>query len=284
MSQLILQFGQLFPDVPGKTECVFHGVDVGDATPIKQHPYHVNPNKLKYLRKEVEYMLEHGIIEPSQSKWDLPCIFMPKKDGTYHFCTDFRKVNLMTKTDSYPIPRVEDFIDRIGHAKYISKLDLLKGYWQVPLTLRVKEISAFVTPVRFYQYKVMSFSMKNSPATFQCMINRITANFEGCEVYIDGIVVFGSTWKQHLERVHELFRRLRVANLTVNLVKSDFGHACVTYLGHVMGQGQVKPVTAKVEAIINYPVPNSKRKVMRFLGMSGYYRKFCKNFSSVCDP
>ena len=99
-------------------------------------------------------MLKHGIIEPSQSEWSLPCILVPKKDGTYRFCVDFYMVNLVKKTDSYPIPRVEDCINRIGNAKYISKLDLLKGYWQVPLTLRAKEISAFVTPERFYQYKV----------------------------------------------------------------------------------------------------------------------------------
>ena len=193
MTQLMLQFVELFLDVPGMTECVFHDVDVGDATPIKQHPYRLNPNKLKYLRKEVEYMLKHGIIEHSQSEWSSPCILVPKKDGTYRFCTDFHKVNLVTKTDSYPNPRVEDCIDRIGIAKYISKLDLLKGYWQVPLTPRAKEISAFVTPEGFYQYKVMPFGMKNSPATFQRMINKITANFEGCEVYIDDVVVFGNT-------------------------------------------------------------------------------------------
>ena len=284
MTQLILQFTELFPDVPGRAECVFHDVDIGNTTPIKQHPYRVNPNKLKFLNEEVDYMLRHGIIERSQSEWSSPCILVPKKDGTYRFCTDFRKLNLVTKADSYPIPRVEDCIDRIGCAKYISKLDLLKGYWQVPLTPRAKEISAFVTPRGFYQYRVMPFGMKNAPATFQRMINKITANFEGCEAYIDDVIVFGNTWEQHLERVRELFRRLRTAKLTVNLIKSDFGHAHVIYLGHVVGQGQVKPVMAKVEAIINYPVPHSKKEVMRFLGMSGYYRKFCKNFSNVCEP
>jgi len=165
----------------------------------------------------------------------------------YRFCTDYRKVNAVTKSDSYPIPRVEVCIDRIGCALYVSKIDLLKGYWQVPLTPMSKEISAFVTPEGFYQYKVMPFGMKNAPATFQRMINQIVENFEGCEAYIDDFV---STWEQHLQRVRELFHRLRLANLTVNLVKSQFGHAHVTYLGHVVGQGQVKPINAKVEAIL----------------------------------
>ena len=90
--------------------------------------------------------LANDLVEPSQSSWSLPCLLVPKGDGTYRFCTDFRKVNSVTKSDSFPIPRVEDCIDRIGSSKYLTKFDLLKGFWQVPLTDRAKEISAFVTP------------------------------------------------------------------------------------------------------------------------------------------
>ena len=107
-------------------------------------------------------MLEYGIIEPSQSNWSSPCILVPKSDGSYRFCTDYRKVNSITESDSYSIPRVEDCIDRISCAKYVIKLDLLKGYWQVPMTTAAKKISAFVTPEGFYQYKVMLFGMKNA--------------------------------------------------------------------------------------------------------------------------
>ena len=93
------------------------------------------------MRKEVDYMLKHGIIEPSQSNWSSQCLLVPKSNGSYHFCTDYRKVNAVTKSDSYPIPRVEDCIDRIGCAKYVTKLDLLKGYWQVPLTPAARDFS-----------------------------------------------------------------------------------------------------------------------------------------------
>ena len=150
-------------------------------------------------------MLEHGIIEPSQSNWSSPCLLVPKSDGSYRLCTDYRKVNAVTKSDLYPIPKVEDCIDRIGCAKYVTKLDLLKGYWQVPLTPAAKEISAFVTPEGFYQYRVMPFGLKNAPATFQCMINKIIRDLEGCEAYIDDVIIFGSTWEEHLSRVRELF-------------------------------------------------------------------------------
>ena len=166
MVALITEFSDLFSDVPGRTNCVHHHVDIGNAAPIKQNPYRVNPQKLSCLKKELDYMLKNDIIEPSQSNWSSPCLLVPKSDGTYHFCTDYRKINAVTKSDSYPIPRVEDCIDRIGSAHYVSKIDLLKGYWQVPLTPMTKEISAFVTPEGFYQYKVMPFSMKMPPQHF----------------------------------------------------------------------------------------------------------------------
>ena len=254
------------------------------ATPIKQHPYRTNPVKLQQLRNEIEYMLAHDLIEPSQSSSSSPCILVPKGDGTYRFCTDFRKVNSVTKSDSFPIPRVEDCIDQIGSSKYVTKFDLLKGFWQVPLTSRAKEISAFVTPDGLFQYKVMPFGMKNAPATFQRMVNKVIAGLEGCQGYIDDVIIYGDTWEQHFTRVRNFLTRLRTAKLTVNLVKSEFGCAKVRYLGYVVGQGEVSPVNAKINAIVEFPAPTCRREVMRFLGMAGYYRKFCKNFSTVATP
>jgi len=281
---VIMKFTEIFSDVPGRANCVLHDVNVGNSEPIKQNPYRVNPRNLEFLKKEVNYMLEHGIIEMSQNNWSSPCILVPKSDGSYLFCRDYRKVNSVTKSDSYPIPRVGDSIKRIGCAKYVTKLDLLKGYWQVLMTTAAKEISAFVTPKEFYQYKVMPFGMKNAPATFQRMINDNIRDLDGCEAYIDDMVIFGSTWEGHLLRVQELFCRLRSANLTINLVKSEFGHAYVTYLGHVVSQGEVRPVTAKVDAIMNYPAPTTRRQMIRFLGKAGCYRKFCRDFATLCEP
>ena len=219
-------------------------------------------------------MLENDLIEASSSEWSSPCVLVPKPDGTYRFCTDFRQVNKVTKSDSYPIPRVDDCVDRVGDAKFVSKLDLLKGYWQVPLTTRAKEISAFATPDGLYQYKVMPFGMKNAPATFQRLINTVISGLEGCSAYIDDVVVYSDTWERHLEHVHSLLLRLIEAKLTVNLGKSEFGCAHIVFLGHMVGQGQVRPINAKVEAVTNFPIPTNKWELMRFLGMTGYYRKF----------
>ena len=116
------------------------------------------------------------------------------------------------------------------------------------------------------------------------MIHRVIDGLEGCEGYIDDIIVFSDSWEQHLQQVKAFLTRLRQARLTVNLSKSELGKACVTYLGYVVGQGKIRPINAKVEAIVSFPVPTNKNQLMRFLGMVGYYRKFCKNFAVVAEP
>ena len=160
----------------------------------------------------------------------------------------------------------------------------MKGYWQIPLSDRAREISAFVTPDGFYQYKVMAFGMKNSGATFQRLMNRVIAGLENVYAYIDDVLVVSTDWSEHLGHIRAFFERCSEAQLTVNLQKSDFCKATIVYLGHEIGQGQVRPIQAKVQGIVEYTEPTNKRGIMRFLGMAGYYRKFCPNFSSVAAP
>ena len=247
LKSLIDGYTQSFPHVPSQTGKIYPDVDVGDASPIKQSPYRMSPLKKKYLQKEVQYLLDNNLIEPSQSCWSSPCILIPKPDGSFRLYTDYRKINNITKTDTFPIPRFDDCIDNIGNAKFVTKLDLLKGFWQVPLTARAKEISAFVTCEGLYQYKVMPFSMKNAPATFQRLINKVITGLGGCEAYIDDVIVYSDSWETYLEILEELFDRLSEANLTVNLMKSEFGCGTVTYLGHEVGQGQVSRETYSCE-------------------------------------
>ena len=284
LAEVITQYREVFPDVPSKTNLIEHDVDVGDSAPIKQHPYRVSPMKKELLDKEVQYMLKNDIIEESQSNWSSPCILVPKHDGGFRFCTDFRKVNDKTKSDSFPIPRIADCIDQIGNAKFVSTFDMLKGYWQVPLTQRAREISAFVTPSGLYQYKVMPFGMKNAPATFQRMVNKLVRDIDGCEGYIDDVVIFSDNWSDHIRQIKRFFQIMREAKLTINLMKSEFGKATVKYLGHIVGQGQVRPLDAKIQTIVKYPIPTSRKELARFLGMAGYYRSFCLNFSEIAAP
>lgn len=281
---LVAEFPRLFGDVPSRTHLIYHDVDVGDAPPIRQRFYRLPLEKRKILESEVQYMLDNGIAQHSFSGWASPCLLVKKSDGTHRFCTDYRKLNKITKPDAFPLPRMEDCVDQVGASKFVSKLDLLKGYWQVPLTTRAQEVTAFITPSGLYSYSVMSFGLRNAPATFQRLMNRVTLGLKGCAVYLDDVIIFSDTWKQHLQHLRALFDRLVEAGLTVNLSKCEFAQATVKYLGKEVGQGQVRPLQAKILAVEGFPPPSTKKELMRFLGLVGYYRSFCPNFSTVVSP
>ena len=123
LKMLSLEYEHSFPDIPTRTDHICHDVDIEGSKPIKQHPYRMHPMKLQYLKEEVQYLLDNDFIEPRQNDWSSPCILVPKPDGTFHMCTDYRKVNSVTKTDSFPVPRMDDCIDNIGQAKYVTKFD-----------------------------------------------------------------------------------------------------------------------------------------------------------------
>lgn len=281
---LVSRFPCLFNDVPTQTNVLQHDIVVTNPRPLKQHPYRVNQMKRDLMKEETEYLLQNGLAVPSSSPWSSPCLLEAKSDGSPRFITDFRKVNGVTVRDCYPLPRMEDCIDNLGTAKYISKLDLLKGYWQVPLTKRASKISAFVTSDHFLQYTVMAFGMCNAPATFQRLVNTVLAGLPNCNAYLDDLIIYTETWREHVRVLEQVFSRLAQATLTINLAKCDFGKATVIYLGRQVGQGQVRPVEAKVTAITEFPIPTTRKALRRFLGMAGYYRSFCRNFSAVVQP
>ena len=281
LKRLLQEYKELFPDVPSRTDQIYHDVDVGDAAPVKQHPYRLNSSKQRYLKKRDKIFVRERRFWTKQQLLGSPCILVPKPDGSYCMCADCRKVNNVTKTDTSPIVRMDDCINKAGKAKYVTEFDLLNGFWQVPLTDRAKEISAFATPDGLFKYKVMLFGMRNSPATFQRHINKVTTDRENCKAYIDDVIIFIDIWEKHFKTTSEFFKRLSGAKLTIDLSKSEFGQAKVTYLGHVVGQGQVKPVSAEVEAMANFPRPENKKQLMRFLIMAGNYKRFCFNFASV---
>ncbi|OOY33769.1 hypothetical protein BOV88_13515 [Solemya velum gill symbiont] len=145
IKRLIREFEPIFGDAPTVTNAAELDIDVGDAAPIKQHPYRMSPDKREVLRAEIEQLLRNNIIEESTSEWSSPCILVPKANGSYRMCSDLRKVNQLIQADSYPMRRIDDCIDRVGNAKFITKLDLLKGYYQIPLTDRAKKVLTIIT-------------------------------------------------------------------------------------------------------------------------------------------
>ena len=282
IKDLISAHPTLFNDFPRKSGVLLHDIElVPGTTPIRQHAYRVGPDRKKKMKEEVEYLLRHGLARPSKSPWASPCILVPKEGGSFRFCTDFRKVNNVTIKD---LPLIDDLIDSVGQATFVTKLDLLKGYYQVGLTERAKLISAFITPFGLFEYEVMPFGLTNAPSTFQRLVNFIIQDLEGVFCYLDDIIIIAQTWEEHLLRLKSLFLRLKEAGLTINLKKSVFCKATVTYLGHIVGNGNVHPKTANIDAILNCPVPTTRKSLQRFLGLASYYRRFCRNFSSVAAP
>ena len=211
-------------------------------------------------------------------------VLVKKENGQSRLCFDYRKVNSVTRLDCFPLPRIEDCIDRIGNALYISKLDLLKGYWQVGLSPRAQEISAFITYDGLYECKVMPFGMRNSAATFQRLMNMVLHGIEGCAVYIDDIFIFSSSWEEHLQILEKVFKAIENAGLVINLKKCKFAKATVVYLGHEIGHGHIAPKKSNVEAILNFPCPRNPKDVRSFLGLAGYYRRFMQNYAEITYP
>ena len=262
-----------------------HDVKLSDNRYVKSSPYKLPPNKLQILRNEIQSLLDQDVIEPSCSPYSSPCILVPKKNGTHRLVVDYRRINKITVPDSFPLPDIQTLLDEVSNAKYVTVVDLLKGYYLIELTEKAKEISAFVTPDGLFRFKRLPFGMCNAPATFSRLTNFI---FQGvgdfCRNYIDDIIIFSNSWCEHLRHLEVVFGIIDENNLSVNVDKLTIGKGTVTYLGHRIGNGRVAPVDIKIKAIIDYPVPKNRKQLMRFLGMAGYYRRFCARYSDLTAP
>ena len=285
VKELLLSFSDVFSDKLGRTDVLLHDVELLEDTPVRLRPYRTSPAKSKIIREEVDFLVREGLATPAtHGEWASPCILVPKPDGSSRLCIDYRLCNKQIKPDAYPMPRLLDCIDQIGEAHFISKLDLLKGYWQVPLSPRAREVYSFVTSDGLFHFNVLPFGCKNAPACFQRLMNQVVQGIRGVACYLDDIIVFSDSLSEHLEQLERLLQALRSAKLVVNLAKSEFMQSSVEYLGHVVGHGQVKPKQANVKSILDMEAPSDIRSLRRFLGAAGFYRRFCKNFSTVCLP
>lgn len=271
----------------GLTNKLEFEIDTGDAKPFKERQYPMSPFMLRHLNTELDEMLKLGVVEPSLSAWNSPVLLVKKKSGEYRFCFDGRRLNSVTKTDAYPLQRVDRILSMLRDAKFISSIDLRKAFWQIPLDSASREKTAFSVAGRgLFHFKVVPFGLKNSA---QCQQRLMDAIF-GPELepkvfcYIDDIIVTSSTFEEHIQTLNEVLRRLKAANLTINLEKCEFFKPSLKYLGFIVDGNGLRTDPDKVSCMVNYPRPTTTTEVKRFVGMTSWYRKFISHFSTLISP
>jgi hypothetical protein len=287
LRELIQSFSDIFRKQNGRTKMLRHQIKlIPDSKPYNSPPYRYAPKKRQIIEQNLKEMKEEGVIEPSKSPWASPVVLAPKKDGSMRFCVDYRKLNSMTVRDAYPIPRIDDTLDALQEAKFVSTLDLRSGYWQVEMDKESKEKTAFITHKGLYEFNVMPYGLTNAPATFQRLMDIVLAGlkWQSCLVYIDDVVIYSPTFEQHLIDLKNVFQALREANLTLKASKCCFCRKEMKYLGHIITQDGIKPDPTLTKAVSNFPQPKTIKDVQSFLGLSGYYRRFIKDYAKIAEP
>ncbi|XP_065939102.1 uncharacterized protein [Magallana gigas] len=277
-------FSDVFTDIPGMTNLVEHKIVVTSSEPVRVKPYPIPFSTEKTVTEEVQKMLQLNVIEPSSSPYSAPVVIARKKDGTNRFCIDYRRLNCATVFDAEPMPSPESIFSKMTGKKFVSKIDLSKGYWQVPMADESKPLTAFSTPSGLYQFRTMPFGLVNAPATFSRMMRKLLQGMNGVENFIDDVIVFTDTFEEHLHILKTVFERLRDAGLTARPTKCFIGFDKIDCLGHMVGNKCLEPEQDKIDAVRNAPIPQTKKQVRAFLGLAGFYRKFIPNFSAIAIP
>ena len=282
------EFPEVFSDLPGRTDACMLEIDTGSAAPRGSHPYRV-PDRLKEgVRSEVEELVELGIVVPSTSPWASPVVPVPKKDGTVRVCIDYRKLNEVTVADPYYMTTMEEIVERIGASKVMSKLDLAKGFYQVEVDPKSRKKTAFISPFGKFEFTRMPFGLRNAPAIFQrCMEVVLRECYGFSAPYIDDIIVFSNSGKEHVEHLRLVLKALSEHGMTLKERKCEFGKEKVEYLGHVIGGGELAVPAHRAAAMASYIRPRTKKQLRSFLGAAGYYRQFVEGFarlSAVLTP
>lgn len=286
LSRLLTDNEDIFSPGGGPTRFAVHHIDTGSAKPIAGPPYRTSPAKKELIRKEIDKMLEDGVIEEAESEWAAPVVLIPKKDGEVRFCIDYRKLNQVTRTDHYPIPVIDELLKSTRPHGVMSTIDLKSGYWQTEVSPEDRHKTAFTTPFGNFQFRRMPFGLKNAPATFQRLMDRMRSGLKDVCVltYLDDILVISEDLDRHLEDLQQVFERLRLFNLQANRNKCVFGRERVTYLGHVISPQGIEPDPTKVEVVVNMKAPGNVKELKTFLQTCSWFRKFIPQFSDIARP
>ncbi len=263
-----------------------HDIPTGEAPPIKQRHRRVPPQIFQEVKRHVQNLVSQGILKESSSPWASPAVIVMKKDGSVHFCCDYRKLNQVTYKDAYPLPRVDESLDALDNAKLFSTLDLTAGYFQVNVSEKDREKTAVTTPFGLFEWTRMLFGLCNVPATFQRLLGVVLGDlaFDVLLVYLDDVIIFSRDFESHCERLEFVFNRLRQHGLKLKPSKCFLLRPEVKFLGHQISAEGIKVNDEKVKALNTWPVPRNVRKVRQVLGFMSYYRRFVPRFAQIAKP
>lgn len=268
-----------------------HKIQTVDDIPVHTRTYRYPHIHKPEVEKQINEMLADGIIQNSISPWTSPIWIVPKKADAsgkkkWRIVVDYRKLNDKTIDDKFPIPNMDEILDKLGRSVYFTTLDLKSGFHQIEVDPKDRAKTAFSTEKGHFEFIRMPFGLKNAPATFQRAMNCILSDLIGkcCLVYLDDIIIFGSSLQQHLDNLNKVLKRLIEANLKVQLDKCEFLQKQCEFLGHIVTENGIKPNPNKIEKILSWPLPKTAKQIKGFLGLLGYYRKFIKDFAKLTKP
>jgi hypothetical protein len=256
------------------------------AAPPFQAPRPMSAPMLDELRNQLAKLQQAGFIAPSSAPYGAPVLFVKKKDGSLRMCVDYRALNKVTIRNKYPLPRIEELLDRLRHATIFSKIDLRSGYHQLRITPNDIDKTTFVTRYGSYKFLVMPFGLTNAPSVFMQLMNNLLSEFidQFVIVFIDDILIYSNTENEHNQHVRAVLDKLREAQLFANSEKCSFYQSRIEFLGHIVSAEGISMDPRKVAAVVDWPPLTNQHDVRSFLGLAGYYRRFIEEFSLIAAP
>jgi hypothetical protein len=279
-------FPEEIPGLPPRRDIDFSIELAPGAVPVSRTPYRMSMPELVELKLQLKEMMDKGYIRPSVSPWGAPVLFVKKKDGTLRLCIDYRQLNKVTIKNKYPLPRIDDLFDQLGGASVFSKIDLRSIYHQVRIKGKDIHKTTFRTLYGHYEFVVVPFGLTNAPATFMCLMKNVLSKFldKFVLVFIDDILIYSKNREEHEEHLRLVLQVLREHQLYAKFSKCDFFQKKIHYLGHVLSKEGVAVDPDKIRSIMEWPTPKDVSDIRSFMGSTGYYRRFIKDFSKIGCP
>ena len=283
--ETLTPFSEMWDGKLGRISAVEHHIPTS-GPPIASQPYRAGPHSRTLIDSEVQRMLDMDVIEPASGPWSAPVVLIPKPDGSIRFCIDYRKLNAVTENDSYALPRVDDCLDSLGEARFFTTLDANCGYWQIDVNESDREKTAFTSHRGLFQFKRMPFGLMTAPATFQRAIDVVLSSvrLQCALTYLDDIVVYSPNFDQHMADLSRVLRLLQDAGESLKRAKCSFAALQVKYLGFKVSHNGVEVDEEKTVSVRQALPPINKTGLRRFLGMTGFYRKFIPSYAKVAAP